>query len=64
MKEVQYPLNRRLGGPQSRAARFGEEKREIHDLHSSPRHQGDQIMEDKMGGACGMYGGEIHTRVY
>jgi len=36
VKEAQYPLNRRLGGPQSRAARFGKEKKEIHDLYSSP----------------------------
>jgi len=35
VKEDQYPLKRRLGGPQSRAARFGKEKKEIHDLYSS-----------------------------
>jgi hypothetical protein len=25
-KEIRYPLNRRLGGPQSRSGRDGEEK--------------------------------------
>jgi hypothetical protein len=28
-KEYRYPLNRRLGGPQSRSGRFGEEKKTI-----------------------------------
>ena len=63
VKEAQYPLNRRLGGPQSRAAQFGE-KGDSRFVHLTTRHQGDQIVEDTMASACGTYGGEIYTRVY
>jgi len=36
-KEPRYPLNRRLGGPQSRYGRFGEKTNFLHMLGFEPR---------------------------